>query len=75
MSEYPTMTAAELRFEAELDAQSAEERWEESWLDGGYSEDECPFCGEDCEGTCEGSDDDGDVYAGGEDAFIDAAGD
>jgi hypothetical protein len=70
--DYPTMTASELRFEAELDAQSAEERWEESWLDGGYSEDECPNCGEDCEGSCEDEDD---AYAGGEDAFIDAVGD
>lgn len=32
------MTAAELRLEAELDMQSAEERWMDSMYDGGYDE-------------------------------------
>lgn len=37
----PYMTAAALRFEAELDAQSAEERWMDPYDEPDYDDDEC----------------------------------
>lgn len=70
------MTDAELRFEADLDAQGAEERFEESWYEDFEGEPDvyCNACGsfEHDDDECEEVFDDDD-FQGGEDAWLDGS--